>query len=130
MIMWQRLIFSYAKSLKKWSLTFNELYESPICQNANINRRLKLESIKSIAKWMVEKKFAAYTTAEGGQVEPDKIFVYWLSPTEIATSIFDWAKDTGKIGSIETVLDIIEDEFSKDKIFYNIPIEIALNALY
>ena len=79
---------------------------------------------------MVGKKFAAYTTATDSQVEPDKIFVYWISPTEIATSIFEWAKETGKIGSIETVLDIIEDEFSKDKIFYNIPIEIALNALY
>ena len=79
---------------------------------------------------MVEKKFAAYTTAEGGQVQPDKIFIYWLSPAEIGNAIFEWAKDTGKIGSIETVLDIIEDEFSTDKIFHGIPIEIALNALY
>ena len=130
MIMWKTLILSYAKSLKKWSLTFNELYESPICQNASINRRLKMDSIKQIAKWMVQNKFAAYTSAEGGDVEPDKIFVYWLSPSDIGSAIFEWAKDTGKIGSIETVIDIIEDEFSTDKIFHNIPIEIALNALY
>ena len=28
------------------------------------------------------------------------------------------------------MLDIIEDEFQQDQIFYNIPIEIALNGLY
>ena len=72
-----------------------------------------MESIKSVAKWMVDKRFADYS----GQVEdmePDKIFVYWKSLSEIAQAIFKWVKDTGKIGSIETVVDIIEDEFNKE----------------
>ena len=60
--MWQKLIFDYCKSIGTYSISFNELYESPICCNAKINRRLKMESIKSIAKWLVGKKFADYTT--------------------------------------------------------------------
>ena len=60
--MWQRLIFDWAKSENKYTVSFNELYESPICQNATINRRLKLDAIKQIAEWMIQKQFAEYTT--------------------------------------------------------------------
>ena len=48
----------------------------------------------------------------------------------MAGAIFNWAKETGRIGSIETVLDIVEDEFNKEQIFYGMPLEIVLNALY
>ena len=114
--MWQKLIFDYAKSLGKYSLSFNELYQSPICQNQQINRRLKMDAIKSIAKWLVDNKFGDFTAAanQPGAPEPDRIFIYWRSPQEVAQAIFAWAKDSGRIGSIETVLDIIEDEFQKD----------------
>ena len=60
----------------------------------------------------------------------DKIFIYWKSPAEVATAIFKWAKEGGQIGSIVTVLDIVEDEFNEKEMFYNMPIEIVLNALY
>ena len=127
MVMWQKLIFDYAKSLNKYVVTYNELYESPICQNKEINRRLKMDSIIIICEWMVSKKLADFTSTEQ---QKDKIFVYWRSTQDIAEAIFKWAKDTARIGSIETLLDIIDDEFQKDQIFYQIPIEIALNALY
>jgi hypothetical protein len=64
MRMWKNVIHDYAKSLGVYSLTFNELYNSPICHNASINRRLKIESIQSIAAWMVQNKFADYTSAK------------------------------------------------------------------
>ena len=48
----------------------------------------------------------------------------------MANAIFKWAKDGGRIGSIETVEDIIDDEVQKEEMFYGIPIELALNALY
>ena len=48
----------------------------------------------------------------------------------MAQAIFKWAKESGKIGSIETVLDIIEDEFNKEEVFFGMPIEIVLNSLY
>ena len=63
-------------------------------------------------------------------MERDSIFVYWRAPRDVASAIFTWAKDGGRIGSVETVLDIVEDEFNKDQIFFGMPIEIVLNALY
>ena len=135
MLMWQKLIFAYCKSLSTYSMTFTEFYESPIAQNATINRRLNQESIKQICKWMVDNKYAEFTSkavvADNGEsIEQDKIFVYWRSPQDVAQAIFKWAKDSGRIGSIETVLDIIEDEFNKEEVFFGMPIEIVLNSLY
>ena len=78
---------------------------------------------------MVQNKFADYSAVDKN-IQKDKIFVYWKTPQEVANAIFKWAKDGGRIGSIETVEDIIEDEFQKDEMFFGIPIELALNALY
>ena len=90
-----------------------------------------MDAIQQVAKWLVDNKFADYTAAaDGGAPQADRIFIYWRSPQEVAQAIFAWAKESGRIGSIETVLDIIEDEFQKGQIFYNMPIEIVLNALY
>ena len=60
---------------------------------------------------MVTNKFADYTAAKQEDNAQDKIFIYWRSPAEVGSAIFKWAKDGGRIGSIETVMDIIEDEF-------------------
>ena len=68
-----------------------------------------MDTIKTIADWMVSNKHAAYTTNTGQS--KDKIFVYWRSLSDVANAIFKWAKEGGRIGSIETVLDICEDEF-------------------
>ena len=68
-----------------------------------------MESIKQIAKWMVANKFADYCSAEQEGIEQDKIFVYWRTPQDVAVAIFKWAKEGSRIGSVETVIDIIEE---------------------
>ena len=110
MTMWQKLIFDYAKAKGTYTLTFNELYGSKICVNKEINRRLSMDNIKQIAAWMVANKFADYTTRGPAEGDHDKVFVYWRSLQEVADAIFKWAKETGRIGSIETVLDMIDDD--------------------
>ena len=74
--MWKNLIFDYAKSLNRYTFTLNELFQSPICYNKDINRRLKMDSLKDLSKWLVSKKFADFTSKD----EQDKIFVYWTTP--------------------------------------------------
>ena len=86
-----------------------------------------MDSVKEIADWMVKNKFACYTLGDSR----DKIFVYWRSTADVGQAIFKWAREGGRIGSIVNVIDeIIEDEFNKEEVFYNMPIEIVLNALY
>ena len=90
-----------------------------------------MEGIRQVANWLVSNKFADFThSKQDPNVDQDRIFIYWRSPAEVSSAIFKWAKDGGRIGSIETVLDIIEDDLNKDEIFFNMPIEIVLNSLY
>jgi hypothetical protein len=56
--------------------------------------------------------------------------VYWRSVSEIADAIYKWADKNAKIGSVEAVLDICDDTDNKNEIFYKIPIEIIIKALY
>lgn len=45
MKMWSDLILSYAKSKGMLSIALSELYNSPICVNSEINRRLSMDAI-------------------------------------------------------------------------------------
>ena len=72
---------------------------------------------------METNKFGDYTAES-----KEKIFVYWRSIQEIADAIHKWAEATGRIGSVETVLDVCDDSMNKNEIFYRMPVEIILKA--
>lgn len=82
-----------------------------------------MESITQIAEWMQSNKFGEFTSES-----KDRIFVYWKSIQEVAEAIHKWADNTGRIGSVETVLDVCDDSANKNEIFYKMPVEIVLKA--
>ena len=123
MKMWSDLICSYAKSRGIYQISLGELYASPICQNAQISRQLSMDSLKKVCDWMQSNKFGEYT-AESREA----IFVYWRSLQEIADAIHKWADNTGRIGSVETVLDLTDDSANRAEIFYQMPVELVLRA--
>lgn len=56
--------------------------------------------------------------------------MYWRSIQEIAHAVYSWADKNAKIGSVETIVDICEDEGAKDEIFYKMPLELVLRGCY
>ena len=58
----------------------------------------------------------------------EKFFVYWQPIQKIADAIHKWADKTGKIGSVETIMDLTDDHSVKNEIFYKMPPEIILKA--
>jgi hypothetical protein len=56
--------------------------------------------------------------------------VYWRSIQEIAHAVYSWADKNAKIGSVETIVDICEDEGAKEEIFYKMPLELVLRGCY
>ena len=56
------------------------------------------------------------------------MFVYWRSLQEIAQAIHRWADNTGRIGSVETLMDLTEDSSNRKEIFYQMPVELVLKA--
>ena len=123
MKMWTDLIHAYCKSKGLYSISLGELYASEICQNQQINRKLTMESLTQVCDWMQTNKFGEYTSQS-----KERIFVYWRSIQEVAEAIHKWADTTGRIGSVETVLDVCDDSSNKKEIFYKMPVEIVLKA--
>lgn len=72
---------------------------------------------------MAANKFGDYTSDS-----KEKIFVYWRSIQEVAAAIHKWADETGRIGSVETVIDLTDDPANKNQLFYKMPVEILLKA--
>ncbi len=52
MKMWSDLILSFTKAKGLHSIAMNELYNSPICVNNEINRRLSMDALTSVIEWM------------------------------------------------------------------------------
>ena len=100
-----------------------ELYDSEICNNAGINRRLSMDSVGKVAEWMQSNKFGEFTAESR-----ESIFVYWRSLQEVAQAIHRWADNTGRIGSVEVILDLTDDSANRNEIFYQMPVEIVLRA--
>ena len=111
--MWSDLILAFCKQKGVYTMSLGELYASPICQNSDLNRRLSMDSLKKVVTWMTTNRFADFTSES-----QEAIFVYWRSLQEIADAIHRWADNTGRIGSVETVLDLTDDTGNRTEIFY------------
>ena len=72
---------------------------------------------------MQQNKFGDFTAES-----QEAIFVYWRSLQEIADAIHKWADNTGRIGSVETLLDLTDDTANRTEIFYQMPVELVLKA--
>ena len=123
MKMWSDLILGYCKHRGLYQISLGELYASPICQNDSISRRISMESLKKICTWMGQNRFGDFTSES-----QESIFVYWRSLQEIAQAIHRWADNTGRIGSVETILDLTDDSSNSQEIFYQMPVELVLKA--
>lgn len=84
-----------------------------------------MEALTEVLDYMVKNKFADW--AKG---EREKVFVYWRALQEVADAVFDWVNRTGRIGSVETVVDLVEDEDNKAESFFGLPLELVFKALY
>ena len=121
--MWSDLILAYCRHTGAYTISLGELYASAICNNEQVNRRLSMENLKKVCNWMQANKFGEYTAES-----QERIFVYWRSLQEIAEAIHKWADNTGRIGSVETVLDLTDDDSNSGEIFYGMPVELVLKA--
>ena len=104
MKMWSDLILGYCQSQKQYSIAVQELYNSTLTNNTAINRKLSQDAIKEICEWMHANKFGEWASDS-----KDRIFVYFVPIQEVASAIHKWAENTGRINSVEVILDLTDD---------------------
>ena len=122
--LWNELVLQYAQSKEAYSVGFDDLLESTVCVNAKINRRLSREGLRAVLKYMVSIETAEYVTEA-----QDRVFIFFKSLQGLAEGTYKWADRTGRIGSVEAVLDMCLEEEFKEEVFYKVPIEVLLKAL-
>eukprot|EP00831_Metopus_contortus_P081136 TRINITY_DN8461_c0_g2_i2.p1 TRINITY_DN8461_c0_g2~~TRINITY_DN8461_c0_g2_i2.p1 ORF type:complete len:183 (+),score=36.22 TRINITY_DN8461_c0_g2_i2:206-754(+) len=121
--LWQELMCKYSEMHKVHAWGTTELFSSELCVNKEINRRLSRKDFDEILGYLVKSGFAAYTTSA-----KDKIFVYWKSVQEYAAAIYEWAQRTGRMNSVESIVDLSTSSENSKEIFYKVPVEIIKNA--
>ena len=77
--MWSDIILAHAQSKDIKQISLAQLYESPLCNNVGIKRRLTMDAVKTICSWMHNNKFAEFTSDSR-----ESIFLYWRSIQEVA----------------------------------------------
>ena len=52
MRMWSDIILAHGQSKQIYQVSLGQLYDSPLCNNTKIKRRLSLDDIKQVCDWM------------------------------------------------------------------------------
>ena len=121
--MWSDIFVSYCKAQGKHTMAVQEAYESILCKNDSINRRLSQNDIGLVADWMQSNKFGKWTSAAR-----EKFFVFSQPIQKIADAIHHFAVENGRIGSSDLLMDLVDGHDVRNEIFYQMPPEVILIA--
>eukprot|EP00826_Nyctotherus_ovalis_P047355 TRINITY_DN543_c0_g1_i12.p2 TRINITY_DN543_c0_g1~~TRINITY_DN543_c0_g1_i12.p2 ORF type:complete len:182 (-),score=77.46 TRINITY_DN543_c0_g1_i12:48-593(-) len=121
--LWEELISKYseAKKIHTWGVT--ELFSSELCHNKELSRRLTRSDFDAVLDYMLKSGAAAYSTSA-----KDKITVYYKTVKDYADAIYKWALETGRMNSVESIVDIATSSENNTEIFYKVPVEIIKSA--
>lgn len=120
--LWIELILAYCKTRRQSFLIVNSQAEPFI--NPKISRSLSKTMIIELLDILVKDGRAEWTGKE-----KEKCIVYWNSPEEWASLIYAWVSNTGQIGGVVTLYEIINSEDTADQEFHQCDEAIIRKAL-
>ncbi|XP_071443542.1 vacuolar protein-sorting-associated protein 25 [Hetaerina americana] len=121
---WQSLILGYFKNTKSYILDVRESQNTPLFNNSKINRKLPQDGILKVMEHL----------AKSGHAEPcdksrNRWFIYWHTPEEWASLIYDWAQNNGMINTVCTLYELVSGDNTVNEEFYGLETGILLKAL-
>ncbi|XP_046960309.1 vacuolar protein-sorting-associated protein 25 [Vanessa cardui] len=121
---WQQLIAEYLKVTKQSTVDIRETQNSPLFNNASINRKLSSESLLTILEDMAKSGKAAPVDKSKNVWE-----VYWHSLDEWGNMIYNWASSNGLNNSVCTLFELREGDNTVDEEFHGLDMNILVKAL-
>ncbi|XP_049876071.1 vacuolar protein-sorting-associated protein 25-like isoform X3 [Pectinophora gossypiella] len=121
---WQQLIADYLKANKQSTIDIRESLNTPLFNNASINRKLSQDAISSILEDMARKGRAAPIDKSKNVWE-----IYWHSLDEWGNMVYSWACNNGMNNSVCTLFELREGENTVDEEFHGLDMNILLKAL-
>ncbi|XP_026758689.1 vacuolar protein-sorting-associated protein 25-like isoform X2 [Galleria mellonella] len=121
---WQQLIVEYLKSTKQSTIDVRESQNSPLFNNASINRKLSQEAVLTILEDMAK-------TGRAAPIDKSKNIweIYWHSLDEWGNMIYSWASNNGLNNSVCTIFELREGENTVDEEFHGLDVNILIKAL-
>ncbi|XP_047544678.1 vacuolar protein-sorting-associated protein 25-like isoform X2 [Vanessa atalanta] len=121
---WQQLISEYLKVTKQSTVDIRETQNSPLFNNASINRKLSSESLLTILEDMAKAGKAAPVDKSKNVWE-----VYWHSLDEWGNMIYSWASCNGLNNSVCTLFELREGDNTFGEEFHGLDMNILVKAL-
>ncbi|CAJ0575574.1 unnamed protein product, partial [Mesorhabditis spiculigera] len=121
---WARLVIDYAQFNKIFTFDLNEAEQGELFFNQKLNRRLDSEGVKAVFGYLEQKRHLDWT-------DPDhtRCHIYWRTPEEWGTLIFEWAQSNGLANQSCTLYEIAHGDDTVTESFHGLEKEILLKAL-
>lgn len=117
--LWSQVFLDFAKANRLFVATFESFNQ--VSRNSEINRSLSEEMKENVFKYMKKQKLVA---SEGLS-----LLVFWQKPETWAENIYQWAVNTGRIGSVETIEGLVSGDETVQEDFYGMPVNFALHVI-
>ncbi|EKX37143.1 vacuolar protein sorting 25 [Guillardia theta CCMP2712] len=106
--LWKDLILNYCRHHRIFVIDVREsLATSPLFCNEKISRKLRQDDANEIFHYMASGGYAEWYHQDG-----NKLLIYWKKPSEWATLMYNWARDTGHLNAVLTFYEIQEGDIS------------------
>lgn len=113
--LWIDLLLSYATANKIFELDLRSetTYLLPLFYNPQIDRRMDPQFLSEIFDEIVREGRGSWISSSSSSKEKGKqqvILLYWRNPQEWANEIYRFVRESGGVGTIYTIYDLIEGD--------------------
>lgn len=122
--LWRNLVLEYYKSTKQSTLDVGESLNSPLFNNAAIDRKLSQEGIVLILEDLAKTGNAAPLDKLKNRWE-----IYWHTLEEWASILYDWAQENGQVNTVLTLFELVSGEDTTNMEFYGLDTNVLIKAL-
>ncbi|XP_011500950.1 PREDICTED: vacuolar protein-sorting-associated protein 25 [Ceratosolen solmsi marchali] len=121
---WKNLILNYCRITKQTILDIRDIYNSPLFNNSDINRKLPLDVVSIILEELTKTGNANYLDKS-----KHRWIISWHTVEEWADIIYSWVQENGFIGSVCTFYELTQGDDIINQEFYGLDNEVLVRAL-
>jgi ESCRT-II complex subunit VPS25 len=126
---WSSLVQSYCRHHRIYKLLLSDAIESPLFNNAKINRRLSAQDAKVVIDYMASNEGDNRAEWMGPPNEKASAWIWWRKPEEWAGVLESWVDETGQKGTVLTLYELVEGEATERQDFHGLDMEVLRKSL-
>eukprot|EP01071_Lankesteria_metandrocarpae_P003150 Lankesteria_metandrocarpae@DN2793_c0_g1_i1.p1 len=132
--LWMQLVTTYYRHHTLYFVEFTDSTTGrpPFC-NGQLPRQLSLDGLQHVCRALLSTGRACWVDTQGKEYpvkrDTTRLLVLWRSKDKWAGHIYEWARSTGQIGRICTVMSLIRGDDTANTVFHGAPVEVVMLGL-